>query len=71
MNIVIAAGVLITLVTGIPVLIQLLRGHPRGLDHLFPGRDVGAVLLLRTCRAILIFYLTQHFLFDPKSPTRP
>ncbi|MFY8210268.1 MAG: hypothetical protein ACOVOE_13245, partial [Caulobacter sp.] len=31
MNIVIAVGILVTLVTGIPVLVQLLKGHPRGL----------------------------------------
>ena len=39
MNLVILLGVLITLATGIPVLIQLLRVHPRGLFPLFFAED--------------------------------
>ena len=35
MNIVIALGVLVTLATGVPVLLQLLRDQPRGLLILF------------------------------------
>ncbi|ADG08797.1 peptide MFS transporter [Caulobacter segnis] len=66
MNIVIAAGVLITLVTGIPVLIQLLRGHPRGLIICFLA-EMWERFSYYGMRAILIFYLTQHFLFDPKT----
>jgi POT family proton-dependent oligopeptide transporter len=31
MNIVILLGVLVTLVTGLPVLMQMLRNHPKGL----------------------------------------
>ena len=34
-NIVIILGVLITIVTGVPVMAQLLRQHPRGLFVLF------------------------------------
>ena len=35
MNIVIAIGLIITLVTGVPVLMQILKNHPRGLIILF------------------------------------
>ncbi len=65
MNIVIAAGILVTLVTGIPVLVQLLRGHPRGLIICFLA-EMWERFSYYGMRAILIFYLTQHFLFDPK-----
>ncbi len=65
MNIVIALGILVTLVTGIPVLIQLLRTHPKGLIILFFA-EMWERFSYYGMRAILIFYLTQHFLFDPK-----
>ncbi len=65
MNIVIALGILVTLVTGIPVLIQLLRTHPKGLLILFFA-EMWERFSYYGMRAILIFYLTQHFLFDPK-----
>jgi POT family proton-dependent oligopeptide transporter len=66
MNIVVAAGILITLVTGIPVLIQLLRGHPRGLIICFLA-EMWERFSYYGMRGLLIFYLTQHFLFDPKA----
>lgn len=66
MNIVIALGILVTLVTGIPVLIQLLRQHPKGLLILFFA-EMWERFSYYGMRAILIFYLTQHFLFDPKA----
>ncbi len=66
MNIVIAAGILVTLVTGIPVMVQLLRGHPRGLIICFLA-EMWERFSYYGMRAILIFYLTQHFLFDPKA----
>lgn len=66
MNIVIAAGILVTLVTGIPVLMQLLKGHPRGLIICFLA-EMWERFSYYGMRAILIFYLTQHFLFDPKT----
>ena len=66
MNIVIALGVLITLTTGIPVLLQLLRDHPRGLLVLFFA-EMWERFSYYGMRAILIFYLTQHLLFDPKT----
>jgi proton-dependent oligopeptide transporter, POT family len=66
MNIVIALGVLVTLATGVPVLMQLLRDHPRGLLILFFA-EMWERFSYYGMRAILIFYLTQHFLFDPKT----
>ncbi len=66
MNIVIALGILVTLVTGIPVLIQLLRQHPKGLLILFFA-EMWERFSYYGMRAILIFYLTQHFLFEPKA----
>ena len=66
MNIVVAAGILVTLVTGIPVLIQLLRGHPRGLIICFLA-EMWERFSYYGMRGLLIFYLTQHFLFDSKT----
>ncbi|MBO9546624.1 oligopeptide:H+ symporter [Caulobacter sp.] len=65
MNIVIAGGILVTLVTGIPVLVQLLKGHPRGLIICFLA-EMWERFSYYGMRGLLIFYLTQHFLFDPK-----
>ncbi|MET0337102.1 MAG: oligopeptide:H+ symporter, partial [Caulobacter sp.] len=65
MNIVLVIGLLVTLATGIPVLIQLLRNHPRGLIILFFA-EMWERFSYYGMRAILIFYLTQHFLFDDK-----
>ncbi len=66
MNIVIALGILVTLATGIPVLIQLLRQHPKGLIILFFA-EMWERFSYYGMRAILIFYLTQQFLFDSKT----
>jgi POT family proton-dependent oligopeptide transporter len=66
MNIVVAAGILVTLVTGIPVLIQLLRDHPRGLIICFLA-EMWERFSYYGMRGLLIFYLTQHFLFDSKT----
>ncbi|ENZ80397.1 MULTISPECIES: oligopeptide:H+ symporter [Caulobacter] len=65
MNVVIAAGILVTLVTGVPVLVQLLRGHPRGLIICFLA-EMWERFSYYGMRGLLIFYLTQHFLFDSK-----
>jgi len=62
MNIVIALGILITLATGIPVLLQM-RNQPRGLIILFFA-EMWERFSYYGMRAILIFYLTQHFLFS-------
>jgi POT family proton-dependent oligopeptide transporter len=66
MNIVVAVGILVTLVTGVPVLIQLLRGHPRGLIICFLA-EMWERFSYYGMRGLLIFYLTQHFLFDSKT----
>ncbi|HEV7353220.1 MAG TPA: oligopeptide:H+ symporter [Brevundimonas sp.] len=63
MNIVIILGLIITLVTGLPVLLQILKNHPRGLIILFFA-EMWERFSYYGMRGILIFYLTQHFLFD-------
>ena len=63
MNIVILLGLLVTFATGVPVLLQLLRGHPKGLIVLFFA-EMWERLSYYGMRGILIFYLTQHLLFD-------
>jgi POT family proton-dependent oligopeptide transporter len=62
MNIVVAVGIVITLLTAIPVLVQL-RRHPRGLFPLFFA-EMWERFSYYGMRGLLIFYLTQHFLFD-------
>jgi len=64
MNIVILIGVLVTVATGIPVFLQL-RNHPRGLVVLFFA-EMWERFSYYGMRGLLIFYLTQHFLFDDK-----
>ena len=63
MNIVILLGIVITLATGIPVLMQLLKQHPRGLIILFFA-EMWERFSYYGMRGILIFFLTQHLLFD-------
>ena len=65
MNIVLVAGVIITVLTCIPVLLQL-RGHPRGLFVLFFA-EMWERFSYYGMRALLILYLTKHFLFDDKA----
>ncbi len=62
MNIVIVAGVLITLLTCLPVLWQM-RGHPRGMYVLF-FVEMWERFAFYGLRALLILYLTKHFLFS-------
>ena len=62
MNVVVLAGILVTVSTGIPVFLQL-RKHPRGLFVLFFA-EMWERFSYYGMRGILIFYLTQHFLFD-------
>ena len=47
----------------LPVLLQLLRNHPRGLIILFFA-EMWERFSYYGMRGILIFYLTQHLLFD-------
>jgi POT family proton-dependent oligopeptide transporter len=63
MNLLVMIGIAITLATGIPVLIQMLRNHPRGLMILFFA-EMWERFSYYGMRSILIFYLTQHLLFD-------
>lgn len=63
MNIVIAIGLIITFLTGVPVLMQILKHHPRGLIILFFA-EMWERFSYYGMRGILIFFLTQHFLFD-------
>ena len=65
-SVVVLVGIFITLVTGIPVLIQLLREHPRGLFVLFFA-EMWERFSYYGMRGLLVFYLTQQFLFDDKS----
>jgi POT family proton-dependent oligopeptide transporter len=57
-------GIGLTLLTAIPVIVQL-RRHPRGLVILFFA-EMWERFSFYGMRGLLIFYLTQHFLFDDK-----
>ena len=63
MNLIVLLGVVITLATGIPVVLQLRRQHPRGLFVLFFA-EMWERFSYYGMRGILIFYLTQHLLFS-------
>ncbi len=63
MNFVVLLGIIVTLATGIPVLNQMRRNHPRGLMILFFA-EMWERFSYYGMRGILIFYLTQHLLFD-------
>ncbi|MGZ8369536.1 MAG: peptide MFS transporter [Caulobacteraceae bacterium] len=63
MNFVILLGILITVVTGFPVLVQLLRNHPRGLIVLFLA-EMWERFSYYGMRSLLVLYLSQHFLFS-------
>src|SRR4051812_18705192 len=56
------AGVIITVLTAIPVVLQL-RTHPRGLFVLFFA-EMWERFSYYGMRGLLIFFLTQHYLFD-------
>ncbi len=59
---VVLIGIFITVATAIPVIAQM-RHHPRGLLVLFFA-EMWERFSYYGMRAILIFYLTQHLLFD-------
>jgi proton-dependent oligopeptide transporter, POT family len=61
-NIVILSGIVITLATGVPTVLQL-RSHPRGLIVLFFA-EMWERFSYYGMRGMLIFYLSEHFLFD-------
>lgn len=62
MNIVVVVGIFITILTGIPVFLQL-RSHPRGLFILFFA-EMWERFSYYGMRSLLVLYLTQHFLFQ-------
>ncbi len=61
-DIVTAAGLIITAITIIPVILQL-RNHPRGLYILFFA-EMWERFSYYGMRGILLAYMTQHFLFN-------
>lgn len=63
MNIVILLGILVTVATGLPVALQMVKNHPPGLRILFFA-EMWERFSYYGMRGILIFYLTQHLLFD-------
>lgn len=65
MDVVILAGIFISVVTAIPVWRQF-KSHPRGLLVLFFA-EMWERFSYYGMRALLIFYLTQHFLFDDET----
>jgi POT family proton-dependent oligopeptide transporter len=64
MNVVVVAGIVITILTGVPVFLQL-RRHPKGLFVLFFA-EMWERFSYYGMRGLLIFYLTEHFLFDDR-----
>ncbi|MCE9523112.1 MAG: oligopeptide:H+ symporter [Alphaproteobacteria bacterium] len=68
MDIVFLAGIVITVATAIPVLWQLSR-HPRGLFILFFA-EMWERFSYYGMRGLLIFFMTQHFLFDDGDAAR-
>ena len=64
MNVVVVIGIVVTVLSGIPVFLQL-RRHPKGLAVLFFA-EMWERFSYYGMRGLLIFYLTEHFLFDDK-----
>src|SRR5690242_15567165 len=62
MTIVLAVGLVITLVMGIPVFLQL-RKHPQGM-HIMFFTEMWERFSYYGMRTILVAYMTQHFLFQ-------
>ncbi len=62
-SIVVLVGLLVTVLTGLPVALQLLRIHPRGLFILFFA-EMWERFSYYGMRGLLVFYLTQQFLFE-------
>ncbi len=61
-DIVVASGIVITLITAIPVFIQM-RKHPKGIHILFFA-EMWERFSYYGMRGILVAYMTQHFLFN-------
>lgn len=62
MNLILVAGIIVTLITSIPVIIQM-RQHPKGLVICFLA-EMWERFSYYGMRSLLIFYVTKHFLFD-------
>src|ERR1700677_2065356 len=62
-SVVVLIGILVTVATGLPVALQLARQHPKGLFVLFFA-EMWERFSYYGMRGLLIFYLTQHFLFE-------
>jgi proton-dependent oligopeptide transporter, POT family len=67
MNIVFVAGLIITIVTMSIVAVQL-RSHPRGLVVLFFA-EMWERFSYYGMRGLLVFFMTQHFLFSDEAAT--
>jgi POT family proton-dependent oligopeptide transporter len=65
MDIVFVAGIIITVATAVPVVLQL-RSHPRGLVILFFA-EMWERFSFYGMRGLLIFFLTQQFLMPDKA----
>ena len=65
MDIIIVIGIVITLVTGIPVIMQL-RQQPKGL-HIIFFTEMWERFSYYGMRTILFVYMTQHFLFSDEA----
>src|SRR6201997_3150720 len=65
MDIVFVTGIIVTVATAVPVLLQL-RQHPRGLVILFFA-EMWERFSYYGMRGLLIFFLTQQFLMDDKA----
>ncbi|MFT4076125.1 MAG: MFS transporter [Asticcacaulis sp.] len=61
LNLVLIAGIVITIATGIPVLLQM-RNHPKGLVACF-FLEMWERFSFYGMRGLLIYYLTKQFLF--------
>jgi len=61
-NVIFVGGIVVTVATGIPVFLQL-RQHPKGLRVLFFA-EMWERFSYYGMRSLLIFYLTEHFLFN-------
>jgi len=65
MDIVVAVGLVITVITGIPVIMQL-RAQPKGL-HIIFFTEMWERFSYYGMRTILFVYMTQHFLFSDEA----
>ena len=65
MDIVVVVGLIVAAATAVPVFLQL-RQHPKGLRILFFA-EMWERFSYYGMRGLLIFYLTQHYLFDDKT----